>query len=1197
MQQEVRTCPVCGTKFFATADCGFCPVCILREAAGSESAPGEAPNFAAGSVESSQEAPARPVASFENYELILGADDRPIVLGRGAMGVTYKALDVDLQCPVTLKVISERYVGDESARRRFLHEARAAASVRHPNVASVFHLGRSGEDYFYAMEFVEGETLENLIKRSGRLELELALEIVAQVAVGLAAVHKQKLVHRDIKPSNIMVSVEEEGAVTAKIIDLGLAKTFTELGSQTAISTLGGFAGTPEFASPEQFAGVGIDIRSDLYALGVTLWTMLTGKTPFRGTPAEIMYQHQHAPLPLGQLESVPQPIAVLLEVLLEKDPGRRFQNPTELLKAIPTITDAIDARRGITRQSFQRPPAVSRSGTHRTPAKLGPKKISLARLPVTGSDVFGREEDIAFLNDAWANQHVNVVTIVAWAGVGKSTLVNHWLGQMAAEHYRSAELVFGWCFYRQGTGGGSSSADEFLDAALTWFGDPDPRIGTAWEKGERLAKLMSHRRTLLVLDGLEPLQNPPGPQEGRLREPSLQALLRELAAFNTGLCVITTRVPVADIADHERTSARRRDLEQLSRDAGAKLLRALGVKGDEERLRGASDEFSGHCLGLTLLGSFLTDAYNGDIRYREEVSKRLAHDVRQGVHARKVMESYQTWFGEGPELSVLRMLGLFDRPADEKALEALLKSPVIPGLTESLTNLSPIEWRTILARLRRARLISGEDPHSPGSLDTHPLVREYFGEQLRNQRRDAWKECNRRLFHYYRTLAPQLPNSFREVEPLFLAVICGCRAGLFFEALHEIYIPRIQRGNASFAANVLGARGAVLSVLAHFFEHGRWGSPVETGVEGQGLTAEDHLYVLMQAALYLTVTRGFAAPEARMCYERVESLCHSLNRPLLLYSALISQWRYSVWTDKLTATMQIAERVYSLAQEQNDARLMMGAYRVLASTLYFLGNFEISGQYAMRGLEIWRSGAVQCQVEEVSAPAVNCLCFKALAEWHFGEIAPCRATMAEAIPLAKELNDMPALAVSLYFAGHLAHLEGNRAEVERVASELIELSTRQNFAIWLPVGAVLRGWARSASDHNGISWIEDGIKDYRETGSMVMLPYFLALKAEALHLSDRTPEALEAIAEAEALTERSEVRFWCAELHRLRAVFLTAMGADEAQIKVSFCEAIRIAKEQKSNSLAKRAEASYAEYCRRKAGALMGRGFRLPLC
>src|ERR1700751_5644734 len=172
------------------------------------------------------------------------------------------------------------------------------------------------------------------------------------------------------------------------------------------------------------------------------------------------------------------------------------------------------------------------------------------------------------------------------------------------------------------------------------------------------------------------------------------------------------------------------------------------------------------------------------------------------------------------------------------------------------------MEWRTILAKLRRARLLAVEDPHNRGHLDTHPLVREYFGEQLRSQRTEAWKESNRRLYNHYQTRAPQLPASFREMEPLFLAVICGCNAGLFREALHEVYIPRIQRGNAFFAANVLGARGALLSALVHFFEHGRWGSPVEMSVDEQSLTAEDELFILMQAGLYLTATRGPAEPE-----------------------------------------------------------------------------------------------------------------------------------------------------------------------------------------------------------------------------------------------------------------------------------------------------------------------------------------------
>jgi tetratricopeptide (TPR) repeat protein len=661
---------------------------------------------------------------------------------------------------------------------------------------------------------------------------------------------------------------------------------------------------------------------------------------------------------------------------------------------------------------------------------------------------------------------------------------------------------------------------------------------------------------------------------------------------------VITTRTPVADIADHERTSALRRDLEQLSSDAGTKLLRAMGVMGHETELRSANDEFRGHCLALTLLGSYLTDAYNGDIRCRSEVSGHLTDDLRQGGHVRKVMESYQTWLGEGPELAVLRMLGLFDGPADEKAVEALLKSPPIPGLTESLTDLRPTAWRTILARLRRASLLAGEDPHDPGCLDAHPLIREFFGEQLQSQYPDAWKECNRRLYHYYRNLAPKLPNSFREMEPLFSAVICGCNAGLFREALHDVYIPRIQRGDVSFAANVLGARGALLSALAHFFKQGQFSARVEIGSERQSLTAEDQLFIFMQAGPHLTATRGHSAPEARICYERAEALCHALNRPADLYVALLGQWHHSLLTEKLSATMQVAKRLYSLAKKENDSAQMIAAYRALAATHHFLGDFELARKYAIRGIEIWRSRSVESHMEDLEASAAVCLCYEALSEWHFGEISSAHANMAEAISLATEMNDTPALAGALHFAAILSHLERNTAELERLVSNLIELSTCHNFAVWLAGGQIFCGWARSVSGRTaeGIGWIEDGMRDYRTAGSMLRMPYYLALKAEALHLANRTSEALEATKEAEAVVERFEERGSSADLHRLRGVFLTAMGVEETQIEASFCEAIRIAKEQKSVSLEKRAEATYAEYRRQKASGPGGRGFRLPL-
>jgi WD40 repeat protein/serine/threonine protein kinase len=335
-----RICPSCGNELSGAFE--FCPVCMLRKGLAGTVASGES----SASEEGAKPTSDQPAQRFEHYELVTGEDGKPVELGRGAMGVTYKAFDVDLRCPVTLKIISEQYLGEESARLRFLREARAAASVRHPNVASVLHLGRTRSSYFYTMEFVEGETLEHLIRGSGRVEVKLALEIATQVAAGLTAVHEQNLVHRDIKPSNIMVRLKDDGSITAKIIDLGLAKAVDEQGSQTAISVPGNFAGTPEFASPEQFAGVGVDIRSDLYSLGVVLWDMLTGEAPFRGSPAEVMYQHQHASLPVEAIKDVPKPVIGLLKSLLAKNPLRRPQSPSDLQTLLGEVSAVLDKSR-----------------------------------------------------------------------------------------------------------------------------------------------------------------------------------------------------------------------------------------------------------------------------------------------------------------------------------------------------------------------------------------------------------------------------------------------------------------------------------------------------------------------------------------------------------------------------------------------------------------------------------------------------------------------------------------------------------------------------------------------------------------------------------------------------------------------------------------------------------------------------------
>lgn len=489
----------------------------------------------------------------------------------------------------------------------------------------------------------------------------------------------------------------------------------------------------------------------------------------------------------------------------------------------------------------------------------LDSAKISISRLPVTGPDLFGREAELKLLDDAWADPHTNLVVFVASGGVGKTALINTWLARMAKENFRGAERIFAWSFYSQGTSDErAASADLFIDAALRWFGDPDPTTGSPWDKGERLAGLIRRSRTLLALDGLEPLQHPPGPQEGKLKDQALQALLRELAAQQHGLCAVSTRLKISDLEVYARSTVRQEDLDTLTPQAGARILRAQGVQGEDEELEQASAEFGGHSLALTLLGSYLADVRGGDIRRRGDIGN-LEEDERHGGHARRVMAAYEKWLGEGPEMAALRLLGLFDRPAPADAIAVLRAAPVIPGLTDALQNLSETKWRQALAKLRRIKLLAEPDAraatgsHVAGQtkvrptdeLDAHPLVREHFRQQLQRGRPDAWREANLRLYEHLRATTKEFPDTVEEMAPLFAAVAHGCAAGKHQQALDDVYWRRILRGEEFFSTRKLGAFGAELAALAGFFET-PWRRPVA------GLTETDQAFVLNQAGLYL---------------------------------------------------------------------------------------------------------------------------------------------------------------------------------------------------------------------------------------------------------------------------------------------------------------------------------------------------------
>ncbi|HEY0017428.1 MAG TPA: SEFIR domain-containing protein [Longimicrobium sp.] len=478
---------------------------------------------------------------------------------------------------------------------------------------------------------------------------------------------------------------------------------------------------------------------------------------------------------------------------------------------------------------SFAAEPAAGTPDISKTKAQLfapsSPQKIAPTRLRHSAEKLIGRDEELARLDAAWADPATRVLTIVAFGGVGKTSLVAHWAAALAQRGYDGASY-FDWSFYSQGTREqGGASADQFINRALEFFGDAEMAAGAVspWDKGARLAQLVAERRALLVLDGLEPLQYPPGPLAGELRDPAVASLLKGLAQRNSSLCVVTTRERVSDLASFRASTAPELWLERLSTLAGIDLLRTLGVKGSEKELKALVDEVEGHALTLDLLGRYLVRAHEGDVRRRDRVRFEKADKSIQGGHAFKAMAAYERWLTDGGEegarqLAILRLMGLFDRPSDAACLDALRQPPVIAGLTEPIVDLTEEEWNLAVAALSDCGLVSASDSGDSGALDAHPLIREYFAKRLRDHTPAAWRKGHSRLYEHLRDSVEHRPDTLDGLQPLYQAVAHGCHAQRHQEACDRVYWERILRGQA-YSIKHLGAFAADLSAVACFFD------------------------------------------------------------------------------------------------------------------------------------------------------------------------------------------------------------------------------------------------------------------------------------------------------------------------------------------------------------------------------------------
>ncbi len=742
-----------------------------------------------------------------------------------------------------------------------------------------------------------------------------------------------------------------------------------------------------------------------------------------------------------------------------------------------------------------------------------GPR-VAPSRLTHVAEDLIGREKERAALDAAWADPNVRVVTLVAWGGVGKTSLVGKW----AAEKDLGGADYFDWSFYSQGTKEeGSATGEPFVNAALRFFGDVEgEKIAassmSSWEKAAKLAGLIGKRKALLVLDGLEPLQYPvSSPLAGQLKDPGLQALLGGLAANNPGLCVVTTRESVKGIPKFNSASTPEWSLEGLSTDAGIALLKKLGVWGSGEDFEKLIEDVKGHALTINLLGTYLAKAHKGDVRKRDVVKLEKADAKVQGRHAFRVIGAYERLLiTEGEEgarqLAILRLLGLFDRPADGGCVKALRQEPAIAGLTDALVELVDEDWNFAVDALTGCGLLSLSTDAKTGRaeiLDAHPLVREYFAERLKTKNPEAWRSAHGRLFEHLRDSSPHQPDTLEGLQPLYQAVAHGCHAGRQQEACDGIYWDRISRGAAAFVVSKLGAFGADLGAVACFFDP-PWGRV------SSALSEADHAWLLNQAAFRLRALGRLTEALEPMRISMEMDVNRGEWNGAAVSASNLSELELTL--GEIAQSAEDAARSVTFADQSEDAFLRMAFRTAHADTLHQSG----------RGGE---SRSLFAAAERIQAE------FQAEYPrlYSFAGFRYCDLLLGEAERAAVRKGRTESVGAELFDAIR---------EVEERAAETLEWVTPQNWLLDIALdhltlsrAALYRSILEGTNPAAAKPEIESALDDLRRAGTFEFIVRGL-LTRSWLHFEMGHPEAARAdLDEAQEIAERGPMRLSLADI------------------------------------------------------------------
>jgi len=1083
-------------------------------------------------------------------------------LGRGGMGVVYKAYDAHLDRHVALKFLPPEFARSPDRLERFLREARTASALNHPHISTIHALGEHEGRPFIVMEFVEGRTLRAAMAE--RPEMKQLVEWIKQAAQALAAAHAAGIVHRDVKPENIMVRAD--GYV--KVLDFGLARRLPTLLSdsdETDLTTPGAFLGTLPYMSPEQTRGATAESASDVFSLGVVAYQLTTGSHPFdAGGPLATLTAIAASPVvPPSRLNAeIPGALSDTIEAMLNKDASLR-PSAAEVASALEHLTD--------------------RAAPATTIAPTRP--------------IVHRQAELAALEAALAEAEAgrgSFVCISGEPGIGKTTLVEDFLSELAAMGV-NVLLARGNCSERLAESEAYLPVIDALENLLR-----NERHGFA----ARLLKAIAPSWYAQITPLAEERNAASGDPS---RAASQKAMLREFVNFVQESARMGTVVLFLD--DVHWADASTVDLlAHLGRNCHA--LRALviatyrptemllgphpfwGVKLDLQS-RGACTELSPRLLEASDVARYFDLAFPGHefpadfaalIHARTEGNPLFMAELLRDLTERGVIaQADGPWslVGELPDLSrelpesvrsmIQRKLARLD-DGDRRLLAAAavegyeFDSLVVAGATardagDAEDRLEEFERVHGLVRMVHAHELP-EGALSIRYAFTHILYQQALYNQLLPTRRAALSL----------SLAKAMEKHFGKDNPAIAAELaCLYEAGRNrLQAARQMWIA------AQNAARVFAHSEAV--VLA------RRGVKLLESVAASPQRAELELRLQTLLGLQLQVTQGFASPGARMAYEAARRLCRRTPDEASLFPVLWGLWLFHKVRSELPVAQRLADELSALARRLKDPDLSLQAYQALGMTAFCRGYPQAALVYVEQAAAIYHQERhSRHAIEFGQDPGVICKAFGAVCLWLLGHPDDAALESETAVHMSESLSPS-SQAVALFFAAMVHQMRGEARQTRQFAERCASIAAEHGLSFWMAGSAVFRGWAIAAERKldEGIAVMRQGLADWQATGSVTYRTYFLGILAETLMQAGDFRAASALVEDALALVEQTDERLWAPELHRLCGTIVMRrqrLGEAVSQAaKEHLHRALEAAQRQGANPLELRAAVSLAE-------------------